>query len=355
MTKEKRNTIIRFSYIGATILVIALIMVFNEDFHNVPEVIAGLSPLWMLGAAGCLVIYWLTDGWLLHDITSYMSPTKMNFGKSFKIGLIGLYYCALTPSASGGQPVQVAYMAREKVKIGTGTCVVLIKFIAYALTCIIFYLVSLAFLNEYYLTNYTAMYWLSFLGFIIMIIAVAIVILSIVNRTWILKLGNGIITLFSEKIKAIKNPDSARENFEKTITDYGEAGKYIIKHKARAVGSLLISLLNIGFLFAITYFIYRGFNLDTESFPMVMMLQSLLYSAINYFPTPGGAGMSESGFYIVMQAFFPDAFVFAAMIIWRIFTYYLILIVGSLIVVIDQFAEMKKKKNLTSEDIISKK
>ena len=101
-------------------------------------------------------------------------------------------------------------------------------------------------------------------------------------------------------------------------------------------------MLNFFFYFALTYFIYRSFNMDEETFPMIMMLQSLLYSAINYFPTPGGAGMSESGFYVIFSAFFPSNLAFAAMLIWRVFTYYLILVVGTLIVIFDEAFNIKR-------------
>ncbi|MBQ3274263.1 MAG: flippase-like domain-containing protein [Christensenellaceae bacterium] len=342
MRKPKKSTIFRFVYIAATIIVLLIIAMTNEDFRDLPEVIAGLNYLWLLGGAGCIVIYWLTDGWLLGDITSYMSEKKLPFKKSLKIGMIGLYYCALTPSATGGQPVQVMHMSREKIPVGTGTCIVLIKFIAYALTTITYYLIALAFLNGFYMEHYPAMYWLSLAGFLIMCGMIFLVIFTIVKKDGMINFGKKIIGLFSTKIKVIKDPDEAIENFTKVIEDYAQAGRYIIKHKRRALGSYGISMLNFFFYFALTYFIYKSFNMDEETFPMIMMLQSLLYSAINYFPTPGGAGMSESGFYVIFSAFFPSNLAFAAMLIWRVFTYYLILVVGTLIVIFDEAFNIKR-------------
>ena len=344
MKKTKKSTIFRFTYIGATVLVLVLIAVFNEDFHNIPEVLSSLNLYWLLGAIACLVGYWLTDGWLLGDITSYMSKQKLSAGASVKIGLIGLYYCALTPSSTGGQPVQVMYMGREKLPVGTSTCIVLVKFIAYALTTIAFYLISLAYDNSFYFEKYPAIYWLALLGFAIMVLAIVLVILSIVKKNWILNIAYKLINFFSTKIRIIKNTDEARANIEKTINDYSEAGRYIAKHKRRAIGSFFISMLNIGLYFAITYFIYRAFNLDEESFIYIMMMQAFLYTAISYFPLPGAAGMSESGFFVVFSAIFSPNLVFAAMIVWRIFTYYAILAVGSIIVIFDELFIMKKQK-----------
>lgn len=349
MKKQTRTNIIRFSYIGATIVVLILIASFNEDFDSIPAVLSQLNAFWLLITVACLMCYWLTDGWLLGDITSYMSPSqRLSYAKSLKIGLIGLYYGALTPSSTGGQPAQVIYMNREKIPVGVGTCIVLVKFIAYSLTVIAYYLISMAFMGDYYYQNYIGIYWFSLLGFIINALAIALVVLSIVKKDWMIKAANGIIA-FLHRIKIMKQPEKAQENIAKTIEEYSAAGKYITQHKRRSVGSFFISMANIGFLFAITYCIYRAFGLDDSTFMTLMMLQSLLYTAVAYFPLPGAAGASESGFYVIFSTFFSKGLVVAAMILWRIMTYYIILAVGSLIVVFDELAIMRRQKKAAAQ------
>ena len=81
----------------------------------------------------------------------------------------------------------------------------------------------------------------------------------------------------------------------------------------------------------------------------LMMLQSLLYTAVAYFPLPGAAGASESGFYVIFSTFFSKGLVVAAMILWRIMTYYIILAVGSLIVVFDELAIMRRQKKAAAQ------
>lgn len=344
MKKTTKTSIFRFAYIGVTVLVIVLIGAFNTNFSELSNAIQRIHPLWLSGAIICMVAYWLTDAWLLKHITDYMSDVKLNFGKSLKIGLIGLYYAALTPSSVGAQPMQIVYMNREKISVGRSTCIVVIKFIAYSLTVIAFYIVSHAIVGNDYLKSSPAIYWLSVLGLVLNIFAVSFFALTIINETLVLKIGHGIIG-FLHKIKLMKNTEKTTQNFDKTIEEYTGTSQYIKENKLRTVAAFFISFINIGFMFAITYFIYRAFGLSEFSFIGVMSLQALLYVAIHYFPMPGGAGASEGGFYAIFSAFFTKDILFMAMLIWRILTYYSVLAIGSLIVVFDEFYNLKKQKN----------
>ena len=104
MKNGKRKSILRFIYIGATILAIALIGYFTVDVEEMQAAFSVLNLRWMFACIGCLLLYWLTDAVLLNDITSYMHKRE-SFWHSLKLGIIGLYYGALTPFATGGQPM----------------------------------------------------------------------------------------------------------------------------------------------------------------------------------------------------------------------------------------------------------
>lgn len=343
MKKTTKTSIFRFAYIGVTVLVIILIGMFNSNFNDLSAAITRINVGWLMVAIGCMVAYWLTDAWLLQFITGAMNENRLNFWNSLKIGLIGLYYAALTPSSVGAQPMQIVYMSREKIPVGKSTCIVVIKFIAYSLTVIAYYFISHALVGEDYLQNSPAIYWLSIVGLFLNIFAVSFFTLSILKEKMVLSIGHGIIA-FLHKIKLMKNPEKPTQEFDKTIAEYTGTTKYIQEHKLRMVGAFFISFINIGFMFMITYFIYRAFDLNDYSYIGVMSVQALLYVAIHYFPLPGGAGASEGGFFAIFSAFFPQNLLFMAMLIWRIMTYYILLAVGSLIVVFDEFIAMKRQR-----------
>ena len=345
MDKKKRTSLFRFIYIGATIIAIVLIGVFLVDVNEMATTFKQLNLTWLLACIGCLLAYWLTDGILLHDITSYMYKTEP-FLHSIKVGIIGLYYGALTPFATGGQPMQVVYMKRRSMPVGTATCIVSVKFVVYELSLCALFIAAMAIYGPVFYEEHTAMFWFSLLGFAVNGAAVFFIILTLVNKRLVVRVGSALIRFFS-KVKIIRNKEKTLEGFGKTIDDYHAAAEYITHHKLRAVGSFLISVINLLFFFGLQYFIYRAFvPVGDKSVIDIIAIQAFLYVAISFAPTPGGAGAAEGGFAAIFAVILAGTgiAVFAPMLFWRFLTYYLMLIVGSVLVVADEVGTMRRLK-----------
>lgn len=326
---------------------IVLIGIFDPSIQKIPVAFEQLNLRWLYACIGSLLLYWLTDGILLHDITSYMYKREP-LGRSIKIGIIGLYYGALTPFATGGQPVQVMYMRRNNMPVGTATCIVCVKFVVYELSLCAFYVVAMLLRGGDFYTNNNEVFWLTTLGFVINLLAVFFIIVTIINKKWVLKVGFALIKLLA-KIKIVRKHDKVRDNFVKTIEDYHAAAAYISHHKLRTIGSFFISVINLGFFFSIPYFIYLAFGQTGSSYLDLLTMQAFLYLAVSFFPTPGGTGAAEGGFYLFFSTIFKTIPVFIAMLTWRFLTYFLMLIVGSVIVVFDEVFAMRKQRRKKTE------
>lgn len=348
MDKKKRTSFFRFIYIGLTILIIVLIGLFTVDVREMAKAFSQLNVKWLLACIACLMLYWLTDGILLHDITSYMYKREPLL-HSLKVGILGLYYGALTPFATGGQPMQVVYMRRREMPVGTATCIVSVKFVVYELSLCAFYVVAMLLRGADFYYNYNAVFWFTTLGFAINLAAVIFILLTIINKKLVLKIGGGLISLLS-KIKIVRKKEKVLDNLDKSIEDYHSAAAYISHHKLRTIGSFFISVINLAFFFAVPYFIYRAFGFAESTLIEIITMQAFLYLAISFVPTPGGAGAAEGGFHFFFSTIFKSIPVFAPMLIWRFLTYYLMLIVGSILVVFDEVCAMRRlKKSETME------
>lgn len=348
MKKKKKTRLFRFLYIAFTVIAIALIGYLTVDPKEMQSAFEMLDLNWMYACIGSLLLYWLSDALLLNDITSYMYKRE-SFWHSLKVGIIGLYYGALTPFATGGQPMQVVYMNRKKMPVGTATCIVGVKFVVYELSLCALFIAAMVLHGLEFYNNYQAnyMFWFALLGFAVNATAVFFIIMTLINKNLVCKIGNSIIRFFS-KIKIIRKEEKALHSFESHIEDYHAAAEYISHHKLRAIGSFLISVLNLIFFFAIPYFIYRAFGAPGGmNIADIISLQAFLYIAISFFPTPGGAGAAEGGFHAIFAAIFGAGAVFAPMLIWRFLTYYLMLIVGSVWVVLDELFALKRSDNTT--------
>lgn len=346
MAKKKKTRLFSLIYIGVTIVVIVLIGLFT-NINDIAEAFKRFSVWWLVACLGALLLYWLTDGLLLHDITGYMYKREP-LSRSIKVGLIGLYYGAVTPLASGGQPMQVVYMKRYKIPVGTATCIVCIKFVIYELSLCTIYVIAMVFRGLYYYTSFNEAFWLATFGFIINLAAVFFIILTIINKKLVLRIGCWLIRLLA-RTKLVKNQDQQVENFKKTIDDYHTAASYISRYKLRAIGSFFISLINLTFFFVIPYFVYLAFGNRDFNLLDIFTMQAFVYLAVSFVPTPGGSGAAEGGFLLFFRSFFGGS-TYIAMLIWRSFTYYLMLIVGSLLVVFNEVLSMRRPQKKKIQD-----
>ena len=107
---------------------------------------------------------------------------KFSIGRAINVALIGFYYCNITPSSAGGQPMQVNSLRKAGIPVGYGTMAVTSRFITnQAMTSIIavvLYLTNRAFVHE----QLAGMIWAVRIGWIINFAAVPLVLLAAFKR-----------------------------------------------------------------------------------------------------------------------------------------------------------------------------
>lgn len=350
--KSKKSGILRYVYIAFTIIIIALIGALDPDFVGMLDALETLNPLWILVCLVAVLCYWFTDALLVKHITSYLCDTRYNIWSSFKIGIIGLYYAALTPSSTGGQPFQVIYMKRDGIGAGIGTGIVSVKFIVYQLSLCSIYIAAMLTKVFGLFDIRNDLFFLATVGFIINLALVLFIGISILNRKFVDKCGFGIIRLLT-RIRIIKNPDKATASLGKTFDEFHEAIRYMSQNKWKVFVSYLISIINLLFLFSISYLVYRAMGFNEAAFIEIAIMQAFLFLAVSFVPTPGSAGTSEGGFYLFFGHIFPSGKIFLGMLLWRFLTYYLILFAGCAVVMFCEFktARQKKKANAALQNI----
>lgn len=117
-------------YIALNILVIVLIGVLDPEIKEIDKAFNSVRLSWLVGGVAFMVLYWIMDGIILNYTINCIHKQKY-FWKSFKVAVIGQYYNAVTPFASGGQPAQVYYMAKMGVSGGSASSILIIKFLVY--------------------------------------------------------------------------------------------------------------------------------------------------------------------------------------------------------------------------------
>lgn len=341
MKKPSRKRIIA---VVLTLAVLAAFVIFDPDLQNIDDILTRIDPLWFLGALGCMVVYYLGDtGMYLIACRLMGAPQKL--GEGLLTTMIGFFYSAITPLASGGQPFQIIQMKQRGINVGTSTSVLMLKFLSWHIVITLMGVIGAVALSSSLATGGTTMLVLFIVGVLVHIACVTAGIMLLLKPSFVQKLGNGAIGLVS-KIKYFrKRPEkvvSMYASFDKFVCDYREAMQFALKHSWGMLFILLTGIVEVAAYMAVTYFVYRGLGFGEYGFLNIVTTQIILSISVAFIPLPGASIASEGGFFALFSQFFGAARS-VGMLIWRVLTYYMTIFLGLAAVLIDGFRASKKK------------
>lgn len=341
MSKKK---ILSLTYILLTVTVIVIFAFMDHQMKNVWKTIEKLNINWLICGFIFIICFWLMDSIILKYSVMSMYK-KISLLKSIKIALIGQYYNAITPFSSGGQPIQAYYLVKDGIPIGFASSILTMKFLAYQTVLSFFCLIAMLLKSQIVIVNGLQIFWFSLIGFIVHIAAIFLVVLLIVNKTFVVRIVNLLLRL-GAKFKFIRHLEKTKESVKKHLDDFMKSAVFMARNPVKLLSLCLLTLCQLIFYFGITYFIYRSIGLRQHTIVDIIAIQSFLYLAVSLFPTPGGAGASEGGFYIFFSLIFPKEVLFISMLLWRLITYYSNIIIGGIFVLVDSVSSFRKSENI---------
>lgn len=341
---NKKISFFNFILIGIIFIGLFLYMVCVDGMDNILETLQNVDYRWVIGGLGCLVIFWACDILTLHISIKKMYP-KQSFANSIKVGMIGQLFNNVTPFASGGQAMQAYELTKTGKRVSDSLSAMAIKFIL-TQTALVFSTVVVVLLQfEFFKNLLQDKIWFAIFGFTINILAIIIVILAGLKKQLIISITTPIIKLLG-KIKILKKPEDTIEKLDKSINNFAEQFKMIKSEKKMVFQIFLISILQSFAYYFITYMVYRAFGNSGISVWQIIPVQALLLLIMIFIPTPGSGLGAEGGFLLLFGSIFKEGTINMSILFWRIYTFYLPIIVGSFFLIPIKF---KKKKSYHSK------
>lgn len=269
------------------------------------------------------------DSYLIYIFVKNSIPS-FTLQKAIKVSMVGQFFSAVTPGASGGQPMQIFMMTQLGVNLAVATATQIQKFLVYQSTLVLYSIIAIALRFNYFRTNLESYIWiLALIGFITQAIVIFLILLVSFNRTLTHKMLSGCFRILG-KIRIVKNPKEKTDSLTKQLDVFHKHNKALLKNPKlliRAYGFMVI-LLTV--MYIVPYFIYRGFYPDgTESVINMICSQSFVSMVSSLVPTPGASGAAELSFGIFFSNSFSTETMKSAIIVWRTITYFVTLLVGS--------------------------
>ena len=354
--KKLRKVILTIFFIvfSAGVIIATAVNEFSgsNEAANLDEVV--MNGWWLIPATLCFLVMIFLE-YSKYALMISKSVPKGTFSRkelwklSFRTVMLGRYYDNITPAAVGGQPIQILQMRKSgKLSNGMATAIPIFSMISGQIT---FMIVAIpCFLFSGVLYRYPLLLTTAWIGLAFFAFWPVMVVGTMFFPKPTAKFINLIVRLLA-KLKIIKNRDEAIKKVEKEVADYAKNVKLIIKKPGVGGWVLVMSFFSNALLSFIPFFVLIAFGGNID-FGECFLMTTAVRSAVYFAPTPGNSGVAEGTFYVVFSRL-STGYVFWAMMLWRLFSYYIYIVVGPLIYLSMHF-EKRKEERLDHEKQIGK-
>jgi hypothetical protein len=325
MIKNQKH-IINVAFPLAGMVIVIGVIAAKGEFYNIAIALKAIRPFFLLFAFLLICIYWLFEAIILHRLLDH-AKERLSFWNSLRITLAGQFFNGITPFASGGQPAQLYMLHRQKVPLGTGASVLTKKFIVYQAVLVMYSLLVLVFESKFFLGQVPNFIYLGMIGFLVN----AFVVGSLLMIAYNYKFTRGLIIGFSQFLKRRFNALRVEHATDKVL---GQIELFHIKMGETHNGLMtwfivgFLSIVQLTVFFSIPLVIGYGFHMTHLSIFYMIGAAAFVSMVTAFIPIPGAAIGAEGSFYLIYQIFFPSQIIITALLLWRLYTYYLPLVVG---------------------------
>lgn len=346
---SKKSKLINGIIIVASIIVLIIYITIVDGLSNILHVFAQCNPVWLLFGFLLMIFYWYLEGHILNDAVGVYGP-KMSARNCAKNCMIGQFFNNITPSSTGGQPMQAYYMHRCGISVGFATSALLIRFIVYQISLTFVSVIVLIFKYKEFAAQIDFLNVLLLFGFTMNTLIAAMLLLIGLKKNAALVIMHFFVKLLA-KIRIIKQPEKQLQTVDREVAQFHEGFEAMLKHKGRLVWMHALSVLQLVVFFSVNVVIAGAFGVHL-SFAVVFTIiagAACVQISSSFVPLPGAAGGAELAYYMLYGSIFSSSQLSAAVLTWRLFTFYFPIVVG-LIFSRDIFG--KKQTPEISENIL---
>lgn len=337
--KKHKKMIINFIIFTLLIVLTFYIVLKEQDLTEMFNVLKSVKIQYILIAIISMCIYVTCEAINIGRTLKGLNE-KTSFLRNIKYALIGFFFSGITPAASGGQPMQVYYMHRDKLSVGNSTMALLIN-----LSCMQIVTISLALVSVVFKAGYltTVLIWCFVIGILLNLSALTILMISIFSK----KTLNGIIKFVIKIMQKFKmrNVEEKEAKLIREAEKYQAGSEYIKKNKKIILKMVLTTYIQFIAFYSVDYWVYCAFGLNGQSIISIIAMQSILYGTVSGIPSPGAVGVSEGGFFEIFKTVFPSSIIGGAMLLIRGINFYFLLMVSGIVAIISTLITKKLKKD----------
>lgn len=263
----------------------------NYSFDNLARFFSEANPIGITAAVICMLGYIVFEALAILTVLKAFGY-KRRFNKGIIYSAADIYFSAITPSASGGQPASAFFMGFDGIPTGVVTVTLILNLVMYTASIISIGFVALIINPDLFYHFETFSKVLILVGYTILSLLIVFFIMLIKNEKIVYKIGMALISILS-KIHIIRDKKSYEARLEKIIEDYKKCSGMIDGQRAMLVKCFLCNLAQrlSQILVPVMVFLADGGRIKGAVNVFVTQVYTTIGS--NIVPIPGAMGVSD--------------------------------------------------------------
>ncbi len=317
--------------ISGAVIVLSLVMVVtiaftNPELANAWDVLFTLDKGWLLASVMCYAGYVWAEGAGLYAFLR-MEGFRVKMTSAAHFSFAGMYYANITPSSTGGQPMQVYLMAQRGIPAGVATSALTARYFFNQLVVVAMTVVLWVLNRDFAAAQVGHVAGLIVLGCLVNFVCVPIIVAIMCNRRLVERVALWGIR-FLTKRHLCKHPEKWEQKAMEAIDHFHTSLMDLVGRPGHLLLQLLSSVAEMTCLMLVPLMVYKALGLSGTPWQHILTIAFMLFVSASYTPLPGASGAQEGGFLVYFQGIYTGGTISVALLVWRFVTYYLCLLVG---------------------------
>ena len=331
MKKGSTKTLIRNFILFIALIVLTLwVILKDQSITAITDVLKNVKITYVYIGIGCMTIYLFLEGINMRRTLRALNE-KVSIMQAFKYSLIGFFFSSITPAASGGQPMQIYYMHKDKIAVSNSTLALLINLTSMQISTISIAIISLIY-NYSYVNDIIRACVI--IGILLNSSALVLLVIGVFTK----RLSRGLIKLAFRLLKVfkVKNITQKKYKLVRELKKYQDSAKYIKENKPLMLKTLATTIVQFTIYYSIAYWTYKALGFSGRGIVEITTMQAVLFASVSGIPSPGAVGVSEGIFIEIFRNIYSTNIIKSATLLNRGVNFYLFVLISGIVVIINQ-------------------
>lgn len=265
----------------------------NESFtlEGFTQYVSAAKGQWIAAAFLCMLGFVLFEALAIKELTKAFGYNR-RIGKCVIYSASDIYFSAITPSATGGQPASALFMMRDKIPGAVTTIVLLLNLTLYTTSIILIGMVCFITRPVMFLHFSVVSKCMIIFGFLFQFVLLAVFLLLVYKEKIIIKSANFFMRLF-QKLHLMHNIEKKQKHLVEVEHQYKECAAAIKGRLKNIAIGFIYNLLQRLSLIMVSVCVFIAVGGSPDNVYDAFVAQGFVVLGSNSVPIPGAVGAAD--------------------------------------------------------------